>query len=248
MEQPLLYYQNNLGSLMTIIDVMLAEGISNLIFSSSCTVYGEVDELPVTENAPVKPAASVYGNTKQIGEEIIRDTTAAQPIKAISLRYFNPVGAHPSGLIGELPIGKPNNLVPFVTQTAIGKRAKVTVFGNDYPTPDGTCIRDYIHVMDLAEAHVAALKYLAKQSEDKFYDVFNIGTGNGNSVLELIHSFEKVSRKPLTFETGPRREGDITAVWADASKANKELGWKAKEPWMKPWKMRGDGSNSWFEL
>ncbi|MCB0523734.1 MAG: UDP-glucose 4-epimerase GalE [Saprospiraceae bacterium] len=228
MEQPLLYYQNNLGSLMTIIDVMLAEGISNLIFSSSCTVYGEVDELPVTENAPVKPAASVYGNTKQIGEEIIRDTTAAQPIKAISLRYFNPVGAHPSGLIGELPIGKPNNLVPFVTQTAIGKRAKVTVFGNDYPTPDGTCIRDYIHVMDLAEAHVAALKYLAKQSEDKFYDVFNIGTGNGNSVLELIHSFEKVSRKPLTFETGPRREGDITAVWADASKANKELGWKAK--------------------
>ncbi len=228
MKAPLAYYRNNIGSMLTLLDVMLAEGVKNLIFSSSCTVYGEPDALPVTEETPVKPAASVYGNTKRIGEEILRDVAAANPIKGISLRYFNPIGAHPSAAIGELPLGIPNNLVPFITQTAIGKRASLTVFGDDYPTPDGSCIRDFIHVVDLAEAHVAALKYLIGSTESSLYEVFNIGTGQGHSVLELIKTFEAVTGKPLNYAIGPRREGDVTAVWGDVQKANRELGWKAR--------------------
>lgn len=228
MKEPLAYYRNNLGSMLTLLDVMLAEGVNNLIFSSSCTVYGEADELPVTEETSVKPAASVYGNTKRIGEEILRDVAAANPLKIISLRYFNPIGAHPSAAIGELPLGVPSNLVPYVTQTAIGMRESLTVFGDDYPTPDGTCVRDYIHVVDLAEAHVAALKYLLESQKNALYDVFNIGTGQGNSVLELIKTFEAVSGQPLNYAIGPRRAGDVTAVWGDVQKANRLLGWKAK--------------------
>ncbi len=228
MEEPLIYYRNNLGSLLTLLDVMLAQGVKNMIFSSSCTVYGEPDELPVTENTPVKPAASVYGNTKRVGEEILRDVAAAKPLKIISLRYFNPIGAHPSAAIGELPIGIPNNLVPYITQTAIGKRESLTVFGDDYPTPDGSCIRDFIHVVDLAKAHVAALKYLIESPGNSLYDVFNIGTGQGHSVLELIRTFEAVSGRHLRYNIGPRREGDVVAVWGDVQKAEKILGWKAK--------------------
>lgn len=226
MRHPLSYYRNNIGSLLTLLDVMQTEGIKNLIFSSSCTVYGEPDMLPVTEETPVKPASSVYGNTKQIGEEILCDTVAANLMKGISLRYFNPIGAHPSGFIGELPLGIPSNLVPYVTQTAIGLRESLTIFGNDYPTPDGTCIRDYIHVMDLAEAHVAALNYLIEKGNISFYDVFNVGTGTGNSVLELVKTFDAVSGKPLKHHIGPRREGDVAAVWGDVRKANDLLGWK----------------------
>lgn len=225
--KPLEYYRNNLGSMLTLLETMRENGVKNLIFSSSCTVYGEPDALPVTEETPVKAAASVYGNTKQIGEEILRDVALAEPFNIISLRYFNPIGAHPSAAIGELPLGVPNNLVPFVTQTAIGKRTVLTVFGDDYPTPDGSCIRDYIHVMDLAEAHVAALKHLIKDDKSSSYDVFNLGTGLGNSVLELIHTFESVSGKKLNYQIGPRREGDVVAVWGDVQKANRVLGWKA---------------------
>jgi len=228
MKAPLAYYRNNLGSMLNLLDVMLAEGVKNMIFSSSCTVYGEPDELPVTEETPVKPAASVYGNTKRVGEEILRDVANANPLKIISLRYFNPIGAHPSAAIGELPLGVPSNLVPFVTQTAVGLRPSLTVFGDDYPTPDGTCIRDYIHVVDLAEAHVAALKYLMDNPENSLYDVFNIGTGQGNSVLELIKTFEAVSGQALNYTVGTRRDGDVTAVWGDVQKANKQLGWQAK--------------------
>lgn len=229
MEEPLRYYRNNLGSMLTLMEVMLEYGVSDLIFSSSCTVYGEPDQLPVTETTPVKSAISVYGNTKQIGEEILRDTVAAgKALRAISLRYFNPIGAHPSALIGELPIGIPNNLVPFITQTAAGKRQQLTVFGDDYPTPDGSCIRDYIHVMDLAEAHVAALKNLQNQSGSNGYEVFNVGTGHGNSVLELVKTFEAVTGQTLNYRIGPRRAGDIAAVYADASKVNRELAWSAK--------------------
>ncbi len=230
MLEPLKYYYNNLGSLTTLLRAMKAEGVPNLIFSSSCTVYGEPAKLPVTEETPVQPASSVYGNTKQIGEEILRDVAAADPtFHIISLRYFNPIGAHPSANIGELPIGVPGNLVPFITQTAIGIRSSLTIFGNDYPTSDGTCVRDYIHVMDLAEAHVAALKNLDNsQTEKANYQVFNVGTGNGNSVLELVKTFEEISGKPLNYKIGPRRLGDISAVYADATKVNKELGWTAK--------------------
>lgn len=228
MEEPLAYYRNNLGSLLTLLDAMLAENISNFIFSSSCTVYGEPDQSPVTEQTPVKPAASVYGNTKQIGEEILRDVAASKNLKAISLRYFNPIGAHPSGKIGELPRGIPSNLVPFITQTAVGLRKSLTVFGDDYPTPDGTCIRDYIHVMDLAEAHVAALRYSMLQSGAKFYDTFNLGSGQGNTVLELVRTFEKVSGKPLPHTIGPRRAGDVVAVWADVKKSSELLDWQTK--------------------
>lgn len=228
MEEPLAYYRNNLGSLLTLLDAMLAENISNFIFSSSCTVYGEPDQSPVTEQTPVKPAASVYGNTKQIGEEILRDVAASKNLKAISLRYFNPIGAHPSAKIGELPRGIPSNLVPFITQTAVGLRKSLTVFGNDYPTPDGTCIRDYIHVMDLAEAHVAALRYSFQQSGPKFYDTFNLGSGQGNTVLELVRTFEKVRGKPLSYTIGPRRAGDVVAVWADVKKSSELLGWQTK--------------------
>lgn len=229
MEEPLRYYRNNLGSLITLLEVMLETGVSDLIFSSSCTVYGEPDSLPVVETTPVQPAASVYGNTKRIGEEILRDVAAAgKPVKVISLRYFNPIGAHPSALIGELPLGVPNNLVPFITQTAAGIRQQLTVFGTDYPTPDGSCIRDYIHVMDLAEAHVAALRALGQPGPGSSYDVFNIGTGQGNTVLELIRTFESVSGQPLNYRIGPRRAGDVTAVYAEVAKARDRLGWSAK--------------------
>jgi len=228
MQFPLAYYQNNLGSLLTMLDAMLAENVSNFIFSSSCTVYGEPDASPVTEKTPMKPASSVYGNTKQVGEEILRDVTSAKPLKAISLRYFNPIGAHPSGLIGELPRGVPSNLVPFVTQTAAGLRKSLTIFGGNYPTPDGTCVRDYIHVMDLAEAHVAALRYAVGQPSSNFYDTFNLGSGQGNTVLELVKTFEKISGQPLPYSIGPRREGDVVAVWADVQKAAALLGWQTK--------------------
>ncbi len=228
MQEPLAYYRNNLGSLFTMLDAMLAEGVSNFIFSSSCTVYGEPDHSPVTEETPIKPATSVYGNTKQIGEEMLRDITAAKTLKAISLRYFNPIGAHPSAHIGELPRGIPSNLVPFVTQTAAGLRPSLTIFGNDYPTPDGTCVRDYIHVMDLAEAHVAALEYSLNNSNSSSYNTFNLGSGNGNTVLELVKMFEAVSGKALPYSIGPRREGDVVAVWADATKSAEMLGWKTK--------------------
>ena len=228
MQFPLAYYQNNLGSLLSLLDAMLAEGVSNLIFSSSCTIYGEPDASPVTEQTPVKPATSVYGNTKQVGEEILRDVTAVKPLKAISLRYFNPIGAHPSAQIGELPRGVPSNLVPFVTQTAAGLRESLTIFGDDYPTLDGTCVRDYIHVMDLAEAHVAALRYSIHNPNSNFYDTFNLGSGNGNTVLELVKTFEKVSGKPLPYSIGPRRDGDVVAVWADVQKSFNLLGWKTK--------------------
>lgn len=229
MQKPLDYYDNNLGSVILLLQTMLEYGVSNLIFSSSCTVYGEPDTLPVTEETPVKPASSVYGNTKQIGEEIMHDTVAAgSKMKAVALRYFNPIGAHPSAAIGELPRGVPSNLVPFIIQTAAGLRESLTIFGDDYPTPDGTCIRDYIHVLDLAEAHVAALKFLLDMKEDNYYDIFNIGTGQGASVMELVKSFEKVTGQTLNYQIGPRRSGDVTAVYADAQKAEQQLGWKAQ--------------------
>jgi UDP-glucose-4-epimerase len=228
MQEPLAYYRNNLCSLLTLLDAMLAEGVGHLIFSSSCTVYGEPDEVPVTEASPIKPAASVYGNTKQMGEEILRDVAAAKPVNAISLRYFNPIGAHPSALIGELPRGVPNNLVPFITQAAAGLRSQLTVFGNDYPTPDGTCVRDYIHVMDLAEAHVSALRYSLASEGGHLYDTFNLGTGQGQSVLQLLQTFEAVTGEKLHYQIGPRRVGDVVAVWADVTKAQQMLGWSAK--------------------
>ncbi len=229
MQEPLRYYRNNLGSLMTLMESMLEAGIADLIFSSSCTVYGEPETLPVTETTPVQTAISVYGNTKQVGEEILRDTAAAgKALKILSLRYFNPIGAHPSAQIGELPLGVPNNLVPYITQTAAGIRKQLTIFGDDYPTPDGTCIRDFIHVMDLAEAHVAALRSLQNIGTNSHYDVLNVGTGQGHSVLELVHTFEEVSGQALNYHIGPRRAGDITAVYADATKARIQLGWTAK--------------------
>ncbi len=228
-EKPLLYYENNIATLVYILQQLSAKSSSNFIFSSSCTVYGQADELPITENAPVKPAESPYGNTKQIGEEIIRDTCKVTPnLSAISLRYFNPVGAHPTAEIGELPIGVPQNLVPFITQTAIGLREQLSVFGDNYPTSDGTCIRDYIHVVDLAKAHVVALKRLLEKKNTSNYEVFNVGTGKGSTVLEVIQSFEKVSEQKLNYKVVGRREGDITAAYADTTKANNELGWKAK--------------------
>ncbi len=226
---PLLYYENNISTLVYLLHELNKKENSRFIFSSSCTVYGQADELPITEDAPVKKAESPYGNTKQIGEEIIQDICKTNTnLKAISLRYFNPVGAHPTAEIGELPIGTPQNLIPFITQTAIGKREKLSVFGNDYPTEDGTAIRDYIHVMDLAEAHVNALQRLMNGKEQQNYEVFNLGTGKGNSVLEVINSFEKVSGEKLPYEITGRREGDITAAYADTTKANHELNWRAE--------------------
>ena len=228
-ENPLLYYENNLASLIYILKELSQKNEANFIFSSSCTVYGQADSLPISENAPVKKAESPYGNTKQIGEEIIQDACKVYPqLSAISLRYFNPIGAHPSGEIGELPIGTPQNLIPFITQTAIGKREMLSVFGNDYPTIDGSCVRDYIHVMDLARAHVIALKSLLEDKLEKNYDTFNLGTGKGNSVLEVIQSFEKVSGKKLSYKIVDRREGDITSAYADTHKANSVLNWKAE--------------------
>lgn len=227
-EKPLAYYENNIGSLVYLLQEVKKHAISNFIFSSSCTVYGQADELPITENAPIKPAESPYGNTKQIGEEIIRESCKADNLKAISLRYFNPIGAHDSGMIGELPLGVPQNLVPFITQTASGIRKELSVFGNDYPTPDGTAIRDYIHVIDLAKAHISALERLLSNTNSSNYEIFNIGTGKGSSVLEVIQAFEKVSGVNLNYKIVARREGDITAAYADTSLANKVLDWKAE--------------------
>lgn len=228
-ENPLLYYENNLNSLVYLLQESLKTGCDNFIFSSSCTVYGQADELPITENAPVKPAESPYGNTKQIGEEIIEDLCKVAPIfKAIALRYFNPIGAHASANIGELPVGTPQNLVPFITQAAIGIQEQLSVFGNDYPTADGTCIRDYIHVVDLAKAHVVALKRLIDGNNKNNYEVFNIGTGKGSTVLEVINTFENISGKKLNYKIVGRRDGDVVAAYADTTKANKELGWSAE--------------------
>ena len=222
---PLKYYRNNIYSLINLLDAYYSKPI-NFVFSSSCTVYGQPDVLPVTEQAPIKPAESPYGNTKQIAEEILSDAiSAGSAYKVIALRYFNPVGAHDSALIGELPIGVPQNLVPFITQTAIGKREKIIVFGDDYNTPDGSCVRDYIHVVDLAKAHVAALK-LMENNNFSGYDVFNIGTGTGTSVLEAIKTFEKVSGVKLNYSIGPRRGGDVEQVWGNVSKAAEKLNWK----------------------
>ncbi len=228
-KEPLLYYENNISTLVYILKELKKLPSASFIFSSSCTVYGQADELPITENAPVKLAESPYGNTKQIGEEIISDTCKVTPnIKAIALRYFNPVGAHDSANIGELPIGVPQNLVPFITQTAIGLREELSVFGDDYPTPDGTCIRDYIHVVDLAKAHVVALGRLLKSQNKNNYETFNLGTGKGSSVLEVVQAFERVSGKKLNYKIVERREGDIISAYADTNKANDELGWKTE--------------------
>ena len=227
-QEPLKYYHNNFFSLINLLNAYKDRAI-DFVFSSSCTVYGEPDQLPVTESAPVKKATSPYGNTKQIAEEILEETAQAKDnYHIIALRYFNPVGAHESGFIGELPIGVPQNLLPFITQTAIGKREKLTVFGDDYDTPDGSCIRDYIHVVDLAKAHVAAIQRLeAKKADDK-YEVFNVGTGNGYSVLEAVRAFEEAAQVKLNYKIGPRREGDIIKVWGDVTKSKNVLGWEAK--------------------
>ena len=229
-EKPLLYYRNNLDSLLNLLELMQENSIEHLVFSSSCTVYGQPEVLPVTEQAPIQPALSPYGNTKQICEEIITDTAYADKnIHAILLRYFNPIGAHPSAEIGELPIGVPQNLIPFVTQTAAGIREQLKVFGSDYNTPDGSCIRDYINVTDLAKAHVTAVQRLTENKQKQSVEVFNIGTGRGLSVLEIINAFEKVTGQKLNYAVVGRREGDIEQVWADPSYANNELGWKAEK-------------------
>lgn len=227
MEKPLMYYRNNLQSLINILEGMKEHNIQNLVFSSSCTVYGQPDELPVKETSPIKEAWSPYGNTKQMSEQIIKFVVEAHRLRCIALRYFNPIGAHDSALIGELPIGVPNNLVPFITQTAIGKRPALKVFGSDYDTPDGTPIRDYIHVVDLAQAHVVAVDRMIEKKSASDYEIFNLGTGNGFTVLEVIKSFEKVSGQKLNYEIVGRRSGDVEKVWADTSYANEELGWKA---------------------
>ncbi len=228
-DKPLKYYHNNISSLINILKGQKEFGIKNIVFSSSCTVYGQPDELPVTEKAPIKPAWSPYGHTKQISEAIIKNTSKVTDIQGVLLRYFNPVGAHESAYIGELPIGIPNNLIPFLTQTAIGKREILKVFGDDYNTPDGTAIRDYIHVTDLAKAHVVAINRLINKKNKKKIEVFNLGTGKGYSVLEVIKSFEKVSDTKLNYKFVERRPGDIEKVWADTNFANKELGWKAEK-------------------
>lgn len=228
-EKPLLYYENNLGSLLNVVQEMLQTGSDHFIFSSSCTVYGQADELPITENAPIKPAESPYGNTKKISEDILWDTSKAKNLNIIALRYFNPIGAHPSAKIGELPLGVPQNLIPYVTQTAAGIRKELSVFGDDYPTPDGTAIRDYIHVVDLAKAHIVALERLLNGKNKQKMEFFNVGTGKGSSVLEVIHAFEKATGQKLNYKIVGRRAGDITAAYADTTLANKELGWKAKK-------------------
>ncbi len=230
-EKPLKYYRNNLVSLINILELMPKHNVKGIIFSSSCTVYGQPDILPVTEAAPIKKAESPYGNTKQINEEIIRDTVASgSPIHAVMLRYFNPIGAHPSALIGELPNGVPQNLIPYLTQTAIGIREKLSVFGDDYDTPDGSCIRDFIYVVDLAKAHVIAMNRILEDKQKESVEVFNIGTGRGLSVLELINAFEKSTGVKLNYQIVGRRAGDIVKVWADPTLANTELGWKADTP------------------
>jgi len=228
-EKPLLYYRNNLLSLIRLLEAMQQAGVPNIVFSSSCTVYGQPDKLPVTESTPFKPAESPYGNTKQIGEEILRDTCKTDArINSIALRYFNPVGAHESGLIGELPQGVPNNLVPFVTQTAAGIRNELLVFGSDYNTPDGFAVRDYIHITDLAQAHVKALKRLQHKSQKSNYEFFNLGTGKGLSVMEIIQAFERANSIKVNYKVVARRSGDIEKIYADTSLANQELNWKAE--------------------
>lgn len=229
MSKPLDYYENNLGTLVYLLQEMRDRKLDNFIFSSSCTVYGQADELPITENAPVKTAESVYGNTKQIGEEILRDTSKAHDLNIIALRYFNPIGAHPTVKIGELPLGVPQNLIPFITQTAAGIRKELSVFGDDYPTKDGTAVRDYIHVVDLAKAHIAALQRLIHKKNKEAFEYFNIGTGKGSSVLEVIKAFEKVNNLKLNYKIVDRRPGDVTAAFADTTIANKELNWKTEK-------------------
>jgi len=227
-ENPLLYYENNINSLVYLLQELQQKQDANLIFSSSCTVYGQAEIMPITENAPIQVAMSPYGNTKQIGEEIITDVTKVTNINAILLRYFNPIGAHPSAEIGELPLGVPQNLVPFITQTGFGLRKELSVYGDDYPTPDGTAVRDYIHVVDLAKAHVIALQRLLNKKNLAKVETFNLGTGTGSSVLEVIQAFEKVSGQKLPYKIVDRREGDITSAYANTDKANNVLGWKAE--------------------
>jgi UDP-glucose 4-epimerase len=230
-EKPVLYYRNNVNGLMNILDLMPIHGVKRILFSSSCTVYGQPDSLPVDETAPIKPATSPYGNTKQVCEEIIRDVinSGCCCMQSIILRYFNPIGAHPSAEIGELPHGVPTNLVPYITQTAIGLRDKLSVYGDDYNTPDGSCIRDYINVVDLAKAHVFAVNRMLDGTQERPLEYFNIGTGKGLSVFELIHAFENATGIKLPYQVVPRRKGDIEKVWANPEKANKILGWKAEE-------------------
>lgn len=228
-EKPLAYYENNVNALVLLLKSMLKHKVHNIVFSSSCTVYGQPDRIPVTEKAPKQPANSPYGNTKQIGEEILEDVVnSGQPLKTIALRYFNPIGAHASSHIGELPIGVPNNLVPFITQTAIGKRKELTVFGGDYETSDGTCVRDYIHVMDLADAHVKALNILDDNAEEGLFDTINVGTGNGNTVLEAINAFENATDVKVNYKLGPRRPGDVEKIYANGDYAKSRLGWIAQ--------------------
>ncbi|OPZ11140.1 MAG: UDP-glucose 4-epimerase [Bacteroidetes bacterium ADurb.BinA261] len=228
-KKPLKYYRNNIVSLINLLELMPKFDVKGIVFSSSCTVYGEPDSNPIDESAPIKPATSPYGNTKQINEEIIQDFIhSGAPIKSVILRYFNPIGAHPTAEIGELPLGVPQNLVPFITQTGIGIREELSVFGNDYNTPDGTCIRDFINVVDLAKAHVIAIERMLEHKSDENVEIFNLGTGRGLSVLELIHVFEKVTGKPLNYKIVSRREGDIGQIWANPERANKILGWKAE--------------------
>ena len=228
-QKPLDYYENNIATLVYLLQEMKNRSIDNFIFSSSCTVYGQADELPITENAPTKPAESPYGNTKQIGEEIIKESCNAYNLNAIALRYFNPIGGHKSIKIGELPLGVPQNLIPFITQTAAGIRKELSVFGNDYPTKDGTAVRDYIHVVDLANAHIAALERLIYKNNKTNFEFFNVGTGKGSSVLDVIKTFEKVSGTKLNYKIVDRREGDVTAAYADTTIANKELNWKTEK-------------------
>ncbi|WP_286923888.1 UDP-glucose 4-epimerase GalE [Flavobacterium sp. UBA4197] len=227
-ENPLLYYENNIGALVYLLQELQQKEQSCFIFSSSCTVYGQAEKMPITESASVQPAMSPYGNTKRIGEEIIRDVAKVSGIKAVLLRYFNPIGAHATAEIGELPVGVPQNLVPFITQTAIGLRNELSVYGDDYPTADGTCVRDYIHVVDLAKAHVVAMKRLLEDKNLEKVETFNVGTGTGSSVLEVIQAFEKVSGKPLPYKIVGRREGDIVEAYANTDRANAVLGWKAE--------------------
>ena len=251
-EKPLLYYRNNIISLVNLLELMPQYNVKGIIFSSSCTVYGQPlpENLPVTEEAPHQKATSPYGNTKEVNEQIIYDYIhSGAPLKSIILRYFNPIGAHPSASIGELPNGVPNNLIPFVTQTAMGIRKELTIFGNDYNTADGTCIRDYIYVVDLAKAHVAAMRRVLDQEDSPAIDYFNIGTGNGNSTLEIVNTFERATGVKVNWKFGPRREGDIEKIWGDCTKANKVLGWKAESPlddvlasaWKWQQKLREDG-------
>lgn len=251
-EKPLLYYRNNIISLVNLLELIPQYNVKGIIFSSSCTVYGQPlpENLPVTEEAPHQKATSPYGNTKEVNEQIIYDYIhSGAPLKSIILRYFNPIGAHPSALIGELPNGVPNNLIPFVTQTAMRIRKELTIFGNDYNTADGTCIRDYIYVVDLAKAHVAAMRRVLDQEDSPAIDYFNIGTGNGNSTLEIVNTFERATGVKVNWKFGPRREGDIEKIWGDCTKANKVLGWKAESPlddvlasaWKWQQKLREDG-------